>query len=244
MKKSIQGRVFDRIFRRQIEARVGEALRGHRDLGYLNRSYSQEGEDLILARYFEGRGPGFFVDVGAHHPVRFSNTYRFYLKGWRGINVDAMPGSMEAFREKRPEDVNIECGVAGDEGTLRYHIFNDPALNTFDPEHAAMFEAIPAYHLKQVVEVGVTTLRRILEEHFPSGREIDFLSVDVEGLDLDVLRSNDWSRFRPKVVIFEDGPSPGEPVRLDGEICRFLEEHGYGFLAKGIRSIFYERVDG
>ena len=61
---------------------------------WANISYSQEGEDLILERFFEGKEIGFFVDIGAHHPMRFSNTYIFYLKGWRGINVDATPGSM------------------------------------------------------------------------------------------------------------------------------------------------------
>jgi hypothetical protein len=64
---------------------------------YLNQSYSQEGEDMVLYRTFETVKEGFYVDVGAHHPDRFSNTYKFYKQGWRGINIDAMPGGMDPF---------------------------------------------------------------------------------------------------------------------------------------------------
>jgi len=102
---------------------------------YLNdkfrNSFSQEGEDMILQRIFSGKNDGFFVDVGAHHPTRFSNTYLFYLKGWRGINIDAAPGSMTAFRKVRPADINIECPVSDKSDIATFYIFNEPALNTF-----------------------------------------------------------------------------------------------------------------
>ena len=74
-------------------------------------SYSQEGEDRILQRLFENQTPGFYVDIGAHHPRRFSNTYIFYKQGWRGINVDATPGSMFLFRVFRKRDINLEIAV-------------------------------------------------------------------------------------------------------------------------------------
>jgi len=99
----------------------------------LPHAFSQEGEDLILGRVFEGKSDGFYVDVGAHHPTLYSNTYYFYLRGWRGINIDAMPGSMTAFKAGRPRDINLEIAVAENPGKLTYHIFNYPALNTFDP---------------------------------------------------------------------------------------------------------------
>ncbi len=71
-------------------------------------SYSQEGEDLILQRFFETKENGFYIDVGAHNPTRFSNTFIFYLKGWRGINIEPTPGSKTAFDSVRPKDLNIE----------------------------------------------------------------------------------------------------------------------------------------
>src|SRR5215510_10661697 len=67
-------------------------------VGYRRTSFSQQGEDLILARLFEGQRRGFYVDVGAHHPRRFSNTFLLYRRGWRGLNIDAAPGSMRLFR--------------------------------------------------------------------------------------------------------------------------------------------------
>ena len=91
-----------------------ETLRDFKNLyitRFATKSYSQEGEDLLLRRIFEHQKIGFYVDVGAHHPFRFSNTYLLYKRGWRGINIDAMPGSMRLFRKFRPRDTNIECGV-------------------------------------------------------------------------------------------------------------------------------------
>ncbi|MFT7246563.1 MAG: hypothetical protein ACI82A_003940, partial [Candidatus Azotimanducaceae bacterium] len=74
---------------------------------WTNRSWSQEGEDQILRRIFEQQSTGFYVDVGAHHPKRFSNTFLFYKLGWQGINIDAMPGSMALFNRERSRDLNL-----------------------------------------------------------------------------------------------------------------------------------------
>ena len=95
---------------------------------------AKEGEDIILSEFFPNKTDGFYVDVGAHHPMRFSNTHMFYKKGWRGINIDAMPGSMKAFERKRPRDINLEIGVSGKEGEMTFYMFDDPALNGFSME--------------------------------------------------------------------------------------------------------------
>ena len=116
-----------------------------------NRCYGQDGEDLILNRLLDGQMQGFYVDVGAHHPIRFSNTYLFYERGWTGINIDAMPGSMKKFRKLRPRDINVECGVASSSGKLTFHRFNEPALNTFDDVEAANKNK-PPYHLIDTVK--------------------------------------------------------------------------------------------
>ena len=103
---------------------------------YKNNSYSQEGEDLILHKIFPDKKNGFYVDIGAHHPFRFSNTYYFYRKGWRGVNIDAAPGSMKLFNKYRSRDINIEAAISNKIETLTYYKFNDPALNTFDKDLA------------------------------------------------------------------------------------------------------------
>jgi FkbM family methyltransferase len=204
-----------------------------------NHCYGQDGEDLILNRLLEGQAIGFYVDVGAHHPVRFSNTYLFYRRGWRGINIDAMPGSMRKFNKLRPRDINIECGVAGSVGKLMYHCFNEPALNTFDTNEAE-YKNKPPYQIITSVEVGVDRLDALLARHLPTGQQIDFLSVDVEGKDEEVLRSNDWSRYRPRFIL-------AETLRADmlrmGEcpVVQFLGSVGYKPIGKAYNTSFFVR---
>lgn len=194
-------------------------------------SWSQEGEDCVLERIFERQRDGFYVDVGAHHPTRFSNTYLFYRKGWSGINIDAKPGSMKAFQDVRPRDTNIEAGVHERSGTLDYYIFNEPALNGFSGELSAeRHRAASPYRITQVIPVSVEPLHTLLSQaNCP--REIDFLTVDTEGLDLAVLKSNNWDSYRPKVVLVEVLESSIET--LGGtSISQFLSLRGYRVYAK------------
>jgi len=104
--------------------------------GFSLKSYSQEGEDMILRRLFEKQKTGFYVDVGAHHPKRFSNTFFFYKKGWRGINIDAMPNSMSLFNKIRSRDINLEIPISDKKQKLKYYMFNEAALNCFSKELA------------------------------------------------------------------------------------------------------------
>lgn len=204
-----------------------------------NICYGQDGEDLILNRLLDGQALGFYVDVGAHHPVRFSNTYLFYQRGWCGINIDAMPGSMKKFNKVRPRDINIECGIAGSAGKLMYHRFNEPALNTFDTAEAE-HKNKPPYQMIETVEVAVERLDALLARYLPAGQQIDFLSVDVEGMDEEVLRSNDWSRYRPRFIL-------AETLRTDmlslGEcpVVQFLSSVGYKPVGKAYNTSFFAR---
>lgn len=223
-------------------ATVGGWLRGVAGISPDSRPnlcYGQDGEDLILDRLFERQAQGFYVDVGAHHPVRFSNTYLFYRRGWHGINIDAMPGSMKKFCKVRPRDINIECGVAGSTGKLMYHRFNEPALNTFDASEAA-HKNKPPYHLIDTIEVTVERLDALLERYLPVGQQIDFLSVDVEGKDEEVLRSNDWGRYRPRFILAETLRT--DMLRL-GEcpVVQFLHEVGYTPVSKAYNTSFFVR---
>lgn len=203
------------------------------------RCYGQDGEDLILDRLLQHQAKGFYVDVGAHHPVRFSNTFLFYRRGWHGINIDAMPGAMSAFNRLRPRDINIECGVSDCAGKLMFHRFNEPALNTFDAAEAA-HKNKPPYHLIDTVEVTVDRLDVLLGRHLPADQQIDFLSVDVEGKDEEVLRSNDWSRYRPRFIL-------AETLRTDmlhlGEcsVVQLLCGVGYTPVGKAYNTCFFAR---
>jgi FkbM family methyltransferase len=203
-------------------------------------TFSQEGEDRILLDMFGDRGgqPGFYVDVGAHHPRRFSNTYAFYLCNWRGINIDAAPGSMDRFRADRPRDINLELGMGEDEGEAEFFIFDEPALNTFDRERARMLITTTRYRIVEVQTVPIRRLDGILDRYLPEGQAIDFLNVDVEGLDLSVVRSNDWTRYRPRVVLLEDGNADLLTLAAT-PCCRFMTDVGYRPVARLPRTVIY-----
>ncbi|MBC2664427.1 FkbM family methyltransferase [Novosphingobium flavum] len=203
-----------------------------------NRTYSQEGEDRVLARLFDTQETGFYVDVGAFHPFLYSNTQIFYETGWRGLNIDATPGSMTLFRRFRPHDTNVEIGIGASPATIKFFIFNVGALNTFD-EALAKARAVEPFRIEKVVEVPVLPLSDVLARHLPAGTAIDFLTVDVEGRDLEVLRSNDWERFRPRYVLAELFGSKVEDGR-DDELTVYLRELGYVPVAKTVNTWFFE----
>ncbi len=203
-------------------------------------TFSQEGEDLLLSRILDGRPPGVFVDVGAHHPFRFSNTYLLYRSGWRGVNIDATPGSMEAFRRFRPEDINIECFVGDTDGERTLVLYNEPALNTGSAAMVASRGFTPDSRYRRVGEttVRVRPLRSLLEEHLPPGARITVMNIDVEGAELDVLRSNDWERFRPEIMLVEQVVDDLDSW-LSDETTRFLRTQGYQPKAKAFNTALF-----
>ena len=207
----------------------------------LNFSYSQEGEDLILNRYFNNKQVGFYVDIGAHHPTRFSNTHFFYSRGWRGINIDAMPDSMIAFSKQRSRDINLEIGISKTENTLTYYMFNEPALNTFSKKEADKKDGLRNYKIVSTKMIKTFPLKSILDEHLPKNTTIDFMSIDVEGLDIEVLESNDWELYRPNLVLIEDLVKlPIYEISTKSTICKFLNEREYTFVAKTFNTLFFK----
>jgi len=205
-------------------------------------SFSQFGEDVFLYGYFAGqtfrkdghalplmrqRLPrGFYVDVGAYSPKQHSNTYLFYKLGWRGINIDATPGSMSAFDAIRPRDANIEAAVSDRDDTIDFYWWAKPGVvNTLSQERVQELTR-ELNREPHVTTIRARTLASLLEEHLVPGQSIDFMSVDVEGHDLAVLRSNDWARFRPRLVLVEhDVADARELTSLD--ITGFMQGVNY-----------------
>jgi FkbM family methyltransferase len=205
------------------------------------RSYSQEGEDRVLARVLEQAADGFYVDVGAHHPMRFSNTLLFYRRGWSGVNIDATPGSMRLFEKYRPRDANIEAGIGLTAGTIPFYVFNEPAINSFDRELSESRNVAP-YKIEEIIDVRVLPLKEVLQERLPPKNIPSFLSVDVEGHDLEVLRSNDWSNFRPTYVLAECLGATIEEA-MQGPVSLFMSSVGYKCFAKTVNTVFYQVED-
>lgn len=206
-------------------------------------SHAQEGEDIVIERLLGHRPHGFYVDVGAHHPSRYSNTVMFYDRGWRGINIDPQPECFELLRRVRPRDINVQAGVAAAAGELMFYRFNDAALNTFSRELADARAALPGYALVGTMSIRVSPLSELLRTHLPPGQTIDFLTIDAEGFDMEVLRSNDWDAFRPALVLIE----ALETSLLDlgrHEQCVFMQALGYVPVARTVNTVFYRDTRG
>lgn len=203
---------------------------------YTKQSFSQEGEDLVVDRLLNKKN-GFYVEVGCHHPFRFSNTYYFYKKGWDGICIDPMPGTRKAFNKWRPRDIAIEMGVSEAPSTLEYYMFNEPALNTFDKKIAIERDGLRSYKLVDTKKIHTDTLTSILEKHHAT-KDIDILSVDTEGMDLIVLKSNDWTRFKPTLIIAECLKTKLTDLAQD-EITIYLNSRNYELYAKTGNSVIF-----
>jgi FkbM family methyltransferase len=205
---------------------------------YSLKSYSQEGEDMILRRLFEKQHIGFYIDVGAHHPKRFSNTYFFYKKGWNGINIDAMPESMKPFDKIRSRDINIEKPVSDKKQVLTYYAFNEPALNGFSKELSEERNGKGNNFVEFTKDIETSTLEEILDNHLPINQQIDFLSIDVEGLDFMVLKSNNFDKYKPKVILIEILGSSLSNIE-ENEITKFLRDFNYSVYAKAVNTVIF-----
>lgn len=197
---------------------------------YAQISYSQDGEDMILKEIFSCKSEGFYVDIGAHHPKRFSNTYNFYKNGWRGINIDPLVGVKGIFDELRPRDINLEIGISDNIGQLNYYMYDEPAFNTFSKEACERAKSKFDIEPFQVKKIEVDRLENILNKH-AANMQIDLMNIDVEGYELNVLKSNDWEKWVPKVILVEIKDNNFENIK-NNSIHRYLIERYYELLAK------------
>lgn len=206
-------------------------------------SFSQDGEDMILASFFEDHRhnyTGYYVDVGAHDPYRFSNTQFFYEKGWRGINIEPTPTLIDAFRKHRKQDINLNIGVANEQSFMTFYCFDEPALNSFSKSLSDDRDKNTSYSITNELSIPVDKLSHILDLNLPPGQKIDFLSIDVEGLDMEVLKSNDWTRYRPDYILVED-IIPFSQI-TSSDVYQYLIEQNYSLVAKTTRTLFFKVV--
>lgn len=167
-------------------------------------SFSQSGEDLIVEYIFQVKNiiKPTYIDIGAFHPYRFSNTAVFYKKGCRGVNVEPNPTSLKLFQQKRPKDVNLNIGISTFAGSLDYYQMNISTMNTFDKAGAEDLVLNHGFKIDQIKKVEVKILQHVIEENL-KGIFPDFLSIDVEGLDLEILHQIDYTKNFPKVICVE-----------------------------------------
>lgn len=210
------------------------------------RSYAQCGEDLIVSSAFSilGISNPSYLDLGAHHPTYLSNTYYFYRQRRYGVCVEPDPVCFKSFQKKRKRDVCLNVG-AGIEANAEadFFLMSAATLNTFSQEEAERIDKETSYKIIQQIKVPLVPINQIIEQHFRSAP--NFVSLDIEGLDLELLHSFDFDRWRPEVfcietVVFSESRS-GSVKTTD--IIQFMKKQGYFVFADTyINTIFVDQV--
>jgi FkbM family methyltransferase len=204
-------------------------------------SYAQNGEDVVLRRVFAGSAPGFYVDIGANYPSEGSITRHFYEHGWTGINIEPVAGAHRELQAARPRDVNLNVGISSAPATARFfEATNASMLSTFSAVEAEAHQRLRGIvFVERVVEV--MTLAEVCVRHVHG--PIDFMSIDVENHEREVISGGDWQRWRPRVVVVEDFvDQAGLPTRNKWEPLLLAADYHFG-LFDGINRFYVRGED-
>ena len=199
-------------------------------------SYAQNFEDVILERIFKGQAAGFYVDIGACHPLYDSVTQHFYAKGWSGINVEPQPELFAELQAVRDRDINLQVCVGAEAGSGVLAMTKDIGTSTLNTSIADTYRS--EGKVEQELAVEIVTLNHIWERHVGE-RQVDFMKIDVEGFEAEVLSGADFSRVAPSVLIIE-ATLPNSPIPLHDQWEHLLLDHYEFFYFDGLNR-FYAR---
>jgi FkbM family methyltransferase len=180
---------------------------------------------------------GTYVDVGAYHPVLYSNTYSFYKKGWKGIVIDPNSDMKPLFSLMRPRDVFVHSAVGELSGERPYYMFRDGAYNSFYKERAESWKPLRGLAIEKIRMVAFKPLSQILKEQHIT--HIDLLNIDIEGLDFYALKTHDWSIPTRVIAIEDETFNPDQPHA--SEIYRYLHEKGYVLGSLGGNTLIFRK---
>jgi FkbM family methyltransferase len=173
-------------------------------LKYLKLSFSQCGEDLIVAHLMQALqiSQPSYLDIGAHHPSRLNNTYLFYLKGSRGVCIEPDPELFAKLKSRRKRDVCLNIGIGFDEKkNADFYIMSSNSLSTFSREEAERYQSYGQQRVLKVINTQLASINTVLRQYFKTAPH--FVSLDTEGLDFQILKSFDFSQYRPSVFCVE-----------------------------------------
>ena len=215
------------------------------DTGWPRTSYAQQGEDIVVRSIFDALKvprPS-YIDIGAYHPLVNNNTYLLYRGGSRGVLVEPNPAFTEMLKSKRPGDRVLAIGIGvSEDSAADYYVFEGPGQdNTFSKAQA---DELVRQHgpsaVRAVMKVPLRNINHVLDEEFPAGGP-DFFSIDIEGMDLQVLQSLDFKRHRPKVFCVET--TALGVAHVDQQILSFMKQKDYEQRGGNlVNSIFVDRT--
>jgi len=203
-------------------------------------NYSQCGEDKLLAKLINKKN-GFYVDVGANDPIKLNNTYKFYKMGWKGINIDPIRKNIKELNRIRPRDINLEIGINDIKGEMELYVFDNTALSTFSSDLAKSWEK-DGFKIDEVIKVKLVRLEDVFKKY--KCNQIDLLSIDAEGFDLQVLKSNNWNKFKPNFICLETGDLKSKSGQKNRkEFINFLNPLGYEIIGDTGMNVVFKLID-
>lgn len=193
-------------------------------------SFARSGDDIQLMKLINSSDSGVYVDIGSWHPKKASNTYFFYLRKWRGICINPNPELKLLYEKNRPYDMFVNAGVGDSISMMSYYMFKESSKNTFSSEFIERNNMQAG--LVKTIDVPVYPLKEILKRHVKQEDRLDFFDIDVEGFDLEVLKTNDWELYRPKIILIETDLSIKQDIT--SVTTSFLESKNYRLIGKTI----------
>ena len=189
--------------------------------------YADNGEDIIIQGLFNHKKDGFYIDVGCYHPIRASLTHLLYKKGWKGVNIDISKDTINLFNIARPNDKNINIGIADKEGEDFY----------YQSSHINQANSFKFYDNVKKVKVQITTLDNIIKNL--GIEKIDFLNIDVEYRDFKALQGLNLNNVRPSLIAIEDNDAYDIADVTNSDIYKYMTNKEYFLYSKLNCTNFY-----
>ena len=203
---------------------------------FKKESYSMDKEDLVIEEYFKNKNKGVYIDVGCYHPLQRNNTMLLYQKGWRGINIDISDFSIKLFKFLRPDDFNLNVAVSNKEGEIDMFFQKKLSQLSTIKENSAKNAFQGNILNKKILSRKLTS---ILDESKYKDQKIDFLNVDAEGADFEVLQSLDLNKYSPELICIEVIEKDLE----NSDVFNFLYKNRYKKIWSGVFSHIFQRIN-
>lgn len=206
-------------------------------------SFSQSGEDVIIDFIFYQLGirkPS-YLDIGAHHPSYLSNTYYFYQKGSSGLCIEPDPTLYQEIKKKRPRDICLNIGIGSRKDLKNFYLMDESTLNTFSKKEAETYQRYHGNQILKIVKIPMLPINKVIKNYLVN--HPNFVSIDTEGMDFEIIKSFDLSEKRPEVFCIETLIQTGnKSFRKVEEIIKHMKHHDYFIYADTlINTIFVDK---
>jgi FkbM family methyltransferase len=203
--------------------------------------YSRWGEDSFLNNYFKDTANGRYIDIGAFHPFRGSNTYLLYKKGWSGINIDLNKTSIDLFKLARPNDTNLNLAISDANKKIKVYQTKDLGkMNTIDPKFASFF--LKNYHVRESCSYNLNDI--LYKYNASKNNRFELIDIDVEGSEYQILKNLNFNKYSFKLILVETHIGYLHFKQQSDKIHNLLKSKNYNYLKKFGETTVYENAEG